>query len=229
MPKTPKRSESVDDFIKAVYSLQQENDRVSTNTLRDTLEITAPSVTDMAQRLVKDGLVDYQKYGGVILTPEGEAMAIKIIRRHRLIELYLVRELGYELYEVHGEAERLEHAVSERFVESLAGKLGDPEFDPHGDPIPTVDGTFAQRELLPLSALPPGAQGTVARLKGTNAEMIQHIIDRGFQLNSDICVLAKDPFDGPITARVDGEARVIGHQVAESIFVQLAETAEPQP
>lgn len=220
MPRKQKRSESVDDFLKAVYTLQQDADRVSTNTLRDRLDITAPSVTDMAQRLVAAGLVDYQKYGGVILTPEGERHALKVIRRHRLIELYLVRELGYELHEVHEEAERLEHAVSERFIEAIARKLGNPELDPHGDPIPTEDGTIAQRSLLPLSRLPEHILATVSRLEGRNPEMLQHILDRGFKLESQVEVLTRDPFEGPITARVDGNERIVGHQVAECIFVE---------
>ncbi|MBC7813828.1 MAG: metal-dependent transcriptional regulator, partial [Burkholderiales bacterium] len=130
------QSKSVDDFLKAIYVLQQQMERVSTNALADVLTISAPSVTDMAQRLVAAGLVDYQKYRGVVLTDAGMEIALKIIRRHRLIELYLVEELGYLLPEVHEEAERLEHAVSERFIEAVATKLGKPAVDPHGDPIP---------------------------------------------------------------------------------------------
>src|SRR5215216_6312158 len=122
MPDHPSRehSESVENFLKAIFSLQQAEERVSTNTLAEALMISAPSVTDMAQRMVKDGLVDYQKYKGVVLTRAGQEVALKIIRRHRLIELYLVTELGYELAEVHHEAEALEHAVSDQFIEALA-------------------------------------------------------------------------------------------------------------
>src|SRR5687768_10044965 len=106
------QSESVQNFLKAVYSLEQQTERVSTNALAEVLNVAAPSITDMAQRLVAGKLIDYQKYQGVRLTPTGEALALKIIRRHRLIELYLVRELGYALLDVHAEAENLEHAVS---------------------------------------------------------------------------------------------------------------------
>lgn len=221
MTKKVARSESVDDFLKAVYQLQQGTDRVSTNDLRDSLGITAPSVTDMAQRLVSAGLIDYQKYGGVLLTDEGVQIALKVLRRHRLIELYLVRELGYELRDVHEEAERLEHAVSERFIEAIAHKLGDPDFDPHGDPIPTADGLIAERDLVPLTLLPLNTAAVVSRLKGSNPELIQHILDRGFELNSQVEVITRDPFEGPITARVDGQDRVVGHHVAESIFVEM--------
>src|SRR5687767_1257324 len=121
MPDQPsgEHSKAVENFLKAIYSLQQDQERVSTNTLAEALMISAPSVTDMAQRMVKDGLVDYQKYKGVVLTDAGQEVALKIIRRHRLIELYLVTELSYELHEVHEEAENLEHAVSDHFIESL--------------------------------------------------------------------------------------------------------------
>lgn len=220
MPRKARRSESVDDFIKAVYTLQQTGQRVSTTTLRDTLEISAPSVTDMAQRLVAAGLVDYEKYRGVILTPAGEEMALKIIRRHRLIELFLVQHLNYELREVHEEAERLEHAVSERFIDAIAQSLGNPSFDPHGDPIPADDGTMAKRTLIPLTALAIGASGIVSQLKTESAEMIQHMLDRGFELGAEVQMIDQDPFDGPVKARVNGSDRVIGHHVAECIYVE---------
>ena len=214
-------SESVENFIKAVYSLQQIEERVSTNTLSEALNISAPSVTDMAQRLVAAGLVDYQRYKGVVLTPAGRELALMVLRRHRLIELYLVRELGYELREVHQEAEKLEHAVSNHFIEAIARKLGNPDFDPHGDPIPAVDGTLAQRQLMPLSDLPQHTMARVSQLKSSSAEMLQHILDRGFELGSAVEVVARDPFDGPITAEVDGHDRVVGHQVAECILVEI--------
>jgi len=215
------QSKSVEDFLKAVFTLQQQEERVSTNTLVDALNIKAPSVTDMAQRLVTAGLVDYQKYRGVVLTEAGREIALKVIRRHRLIELYLVRELGYELREVHGEAERLEHAVSDHFIEALARKLGNPHIDPHGDPIPSPEGVIAEQHLQPLTELAPGIKVTIARLKTNDSEMLQHMLDRGFKLNARIEVIERDPFNGPITALVDGKRRVVGHHVAENILVAV--------
>jgi DtxR family Mn-dependent transcriptional regulator len=220
-PTTPSRS--VEDFLKAVFTLQQESERVQTNTLRDALKIAAPSVTDMAKRLVAAGLIDYQKYRGVILTDAGREIALKVIRRHRLIELYLVRELGYELREVHNEAERLEHAVSDHFIEALSRKLGHPQIDPHGDPIPTAEGVITEREMQPLTMIEPGVKAVISQLKTNDAEMIQHMIDRGFRLNARIEVVERDPFEGPITVHVDGKRRVIGHQVAENILVAAHE------
>ncbi len=220
MTEQANQSKSVEDFLKAVYALQQQSERVSTNTLRDALNITAPSVTDMAQRLVAAGLVDYQKYRGVVLTDTGREIALKVIRRHRLIELYLMRELGYQLHEVHAEAERLEHAVSDHFVESLALKLGNPEIDPHGDPIPSAEGVITQRNLQPLTELHTGRQATISRLRTSDSGMLQHMLDRGFQLDAHIEVIERDPYNGPITVLIDGKRAVVGHQVADSILVE---------
>jgi DtxR family transcriptional regulator, Mn-dependent transcriptional regulator len=214
------QSKSVQDFLKAVYSLQQQAESVSTNALAEELKVKAPSVTDMAQRLVAAELVDYERYKGVRLTPAGEALALKIIRRHRLLELYLVKELGYQLLEVHREAESLEHAVSDHFIEALAAKLGDPNLDPHGDPIPAADGTIIERDLHPLTEWPLHRPAAVSQIKAENAEMLQHILDRGFKLQAQVEVLARDPFDGPVTALVDGEQRIVGHQVAACILVE---------
>ncbi|MCL4251224.1 MAG: metal-dependent transcriptional regulator [Anaerolineae bacterium] len=211
---------AVEDFLKSVFSLQQQQERVSTNDLAHVLGRTQPTVTDMAQRLMTAGLVDYQKYRGVRLTTAGEEIALKILRRHRLIELYLVREMGYALHEVHDEAERLEHAVSDRFIEALSARLDDPQLDPHGDTIPAADGTMAERELLPLSELPERTRATVSRLKATSNDMLQHILDRGFQLGAVVEVLLRDPFDGPITALVDEKQQTIGHGVASCIDVE---------
>lgn len=216
------KSESVQNFLKSVYALQQGMERVSTNAMADLRGISAPSVTDMAQRLEEAGLIDYQKYRGMILTPEGERAALEIIRRHRLIELYLVEELGYALHEVHDEADRLEHAVSDRFIEAIAAKLDHPALDPHGDPIPSADGIIATRDLQPLAQWPVDDSATVARIMAPNQEMLQYIIDRGFRLGAAVSILTRDPFDGPLRVQIEGEEQVIGHNVAECILVEEA-------
>lgn len=217
-------SQSVEDFVKAVYVLQQalegDEERVATNALKDALNKTAPSVTDMAQRLTEMGLIDYLKYHGVRLTESGQGYALNILRRHRLIELYLVQELGYELHEVHDEADRLEHAVSARFIEAIDEKLNYPDFDPHGDPIPAADGSLPSRELLPLSELPLATQARVSRLISNDGEMLQHTLKRGFALEATVEVLARDPFEGPLTVKVGDEETVIGHTIAVRILVE---------
>lgn len=218
-------SQSVEDFLKAVYVLQvhvedEEQTRVSTTALAEALNILPPSVTDMARRMADAGLVDYKRYYGVRLTVQGESVALKVIRRHRLIETYLVEHLGYALHEVHDEAERLEHAVSDRFIEAIARKLDNPTTDPHGDPIPTVDGEIAHPELVSLADLAIGERGIVSRFIAGSDDMLQHIIMRGFQLGVGVKVIGVDPFDGPITVQIGAGDSVIGHSVARSILLQ---------
>lgn len=219
-------SQSVEDFLKKVYTLQQNTERVSTNALADALNITAPSVTDMAQRLVEEGTIDYRKYKGIRLTEEGEQVALNMLRRHRLIELYLVQGLGYELHEVHDEAEALEHTVSDRFIEAIAAKLEHPEFDPHGDPIPDVEGVMPQRDLQPLSSLPLNSHARICRFIMDNPEMLQHSQERGLIMGAELEMLARDPFEGPITLKMQDDTQmVIGYTVASAILVEMLEIA----
>ncbi len=218
-------SEAIQNFLKSVYVLQQQTERASTNAMAQALDISPPSVTDMAQRLGVLGLVDYRKHRGVALTPEGEREALNILRRHRLLELYLVEELDYPLHEVHDEAERLEHAVSDRFIERIAHKLGDPPFDPHGDPIPSADGEIIRRDLCPLTELTSGIPAVVARYKRHETEPLRHILEIGFRLGAPVQVLERAPFDGPITVQIGDQKRVIGHKIGSLILV---EAQDPQ-
>lgn len=213
-------TKSVEDFLKAVYTLQQSSERVSTNALAEALNIVAPSVTDMAKRLSESGLLDYKKYYGVQLTDEGHRIAINMVRRHRLIELYLVQELGYGLHEVHDEAEALEHAVSERFVEAISQKMHQPKFDPHGDPIPDKDGIVLKRNLQSLVDVPLKTHVLISRLISDDNDVLQHMIERGFKLQVEASVVARDPFDGPVTVQIGGTEVVIGHNIAELILVE---------
>ncbi len=216
---------AVENFLKAVYVLQQNlphgEDRVSTNALKDALQKSAPSVTDMAQRLTESKLIDYEKYYGVRLTETGSAIALKIIRRHRLIELYLVSELSYALHEVHDEAEELEHTVSDRFIQAIAEKLGNPQFDPHGDPIPAPDGTIQSRNLQPLSELALATPARVSRLMAETPDKLQHTLDRGFTLNTIVEIVARDPFEGPLTIKLHDGQTIIGHTLAAVILVEV--------
>lgn len=218
----PGTSQSVEDFLKAVYTLQREGDRVSTNALADALRISAPAVTDMAQRLVEEGTVDYLKYRGVRLTEEGERVALQMLRRHRLIETYLVRDLGYQLHEIHDEAEALEHSVSDRFVEAIARKLGEPSYDPHGDPIPNLEGIMQERNLQPLSTLRPNSRARIRRFIMDDPAMLQNTQERGLTMGVTLEVVARDPFEGPVTVRLHAEgSQTIGHKMASSILVEF--------
>ena len=221
---TSRSSQSVEDFLKAVYNLQRERDRVSTNALADALNITAPAVTDMAKRLVEEGTVDYRKYRGLRLTNKGKQVALKMLRRHRLIETYLVHDLGYALHEIHDEAEALEHSVSNRFIEAISRKLGHPQYDPHGDPIPNLDGIMAHRDLQPLSKLALHTPARIRRFVMDNPDMLQDTQARGLMMGMTLEVVARDPFEGPITVQVQSQARMtIGHKMASFILVEFFE------
>ena len=219
------RSQSVEDFLKAIYALQEDGDRVSTNALADMLNITASAVTGMAQRLVDEGTVDYLKYRGVRLTDAGRQVALKMLRRHRLIELYLVQDLGYQLHEVHDEAEALEHTVSDRFVEAIAVKMDNPQYDPHGDPIPNIEGVIPQRDLQPLSKLALHRPARIRRFIMEDPKMLQYTQERGLVIGKALAVIAREPFEGPITLKTgSGKPMAIGHALASQILVDSFET-----
>ncbi len=217
-------SQSVEDFLKAIYYLQRETDRVSTNALAEALDISAPAVTDMAQRLVDEGTVDYLKYRGVRLTDDGEQVALKMLRRHRLIEAYLVQDLGYQLHEVHDEAEALEHTVSDRFVEAISLKLNNPLYDPHGDPIPDMEGVMPVRDLHPLSELALHTPARIRRFVMDDPAMLRATQERDLVMGKTLEVLERDQFDGPIKLVVrPQDVQTIGFKMASFILVELLE------
>ncbi len=217
-------SQSVEDFLKAMYRLQREGGRVATNALADELAISAPAVTDMAQRLHDDGTVDYVKYRGMRLTPKGERVALLMLRRHRLIEAYLVQDLGYALHEVHDEAEALEHSVSDRFVEAISLKLGHPRFDPHGDPIPNLDGVMAERDLQPLTQLALHRPAVVRRFLMHEPALLQATQARGLTMGAALEVTARAPFEGTLEVKVAARpAQTLGYKMAAAILVEIVE------
>ena len=213
-------SRSVDDFLKKVFLLQQAVDRVATNNLAHALDISAASVTDMAQRLRDAKLLDYRKYYGVRLTARGEEIALRVLRRHRLIELFLVQRLGYAMYEVHDEAESLEHAVSDRFIEALAAIMGQPQLDPHGDPIPSVDGRIQTWELQRLCDLPPAQPATIRGLSSTDAIELDQQKGLGFKLGAQVVIENEIDKDGVLSVRVNGARTLISRESAASILVE---------
>lgn len=218
-PPAEPASEAVENFLKAVYTLQNGGERVSTNALAEQLGVKAPSITDMARRMVETGMIDYQKYHGVRLTTLGRITALAVIRRHRLIELFLVQELGYSLREVHHEAERLEHVVSDQFIAAIDRKLGFPEIDPHGDPIPSAEGHIAATNAIPLTTLALETGARVSRLQTSSDEMLAHLIERDIKLGDSVTVHAHDPFDGPLSLTVNGQQRTLGHHAAACVMV----------
>lgn len=212
-------SEAIEDFLKAVYLLQQEQERVQTSQLAEALAITAPSTTEMAKKLARAKLVSHEPYRGIRLTPAGERIALEIVRHHRLIELFLVEALGFRWDEVHDEAERLEHAMSDRLAERIAEYLGDPRFDPHGDPIPSAAGDVQELALTPLSAWPLDTPGVVTRLLNQAPDLLRYLSGKGLTPGAQIAVVRRDPFDGPLTLRTPAGEQVVNPNVAQDVLV----------
>jgi len=213
-------SEAVQDYLKTIYRLQEQSRVVSTSDLAHAMEVTAASVTGMIKKLASLKLVRHSPYRGVVLSRAGQTIALEIIRHHRLLELYLAEALGYSWDKVHEEAERLEHVISEEFEEKIFEVLGRPTRDPHGDPIPAKDGTVTTADHEPLSDLEPGVKGIIRQVSDNDAEMLRFLGARGLVPDTAVTVVAKDPFNGPITVQTDSASHVLGTDLARHIRVK---------
>jgi DtxR family Mn-dependent transcriptional regulator len=171
----------------------------------------------MVKRLSEQGLLEHVPYKGVQLTAEGRRAALRMLRRHRLIEAYLVAFLGYTWDTVHDEAERLEHAVSDALVERMAAVLGNPTVDPHGDPIPTPDGDIHEPASTPLSHVPAGATVEIQQVEEGQPERLRYIASMGLRPGVRVTVVDRQPFDGPITIEVGGRTHVIGSELGHVV------------
>jgi DtxR family transcriptional regulator, Mn-dependent transcriptional regulator len=216
---------SVEDYLKVIWSLSPEGRPASTNDIAHRLELSAASVSGMIKRLSEQGLLEHAPYKGVQLTDEGRRAALRMVRRHRIIEAYLVGFLGYSWDRVHEEAERLEHAVSEDLVERMSRALGHPAADPHGDPIPTADLAIEEVVWTPLPEVPVGELVELRRVASEEPDRLRYLGAMGLQPGATIMVLARQPFQGPITLDVDGRECLIGHELARSIFVERDQPA----
>lgn len=215
-------SEAIQDYLKAIYKLQEQGGVVSTSALAQAMEVTAASTTGMAKKLAGLKLVRHNPYRGVVLTKAGQKVALEIIRHHRLLELYLAEVLGYSWEKVHEEAERLEHVISEEFEAKIFEVLGQPTRDPHGDPIPTKDGTLITADHECLSDLEPGAKGVIRQVSDSDAEMLRYLGSRGLVPDTSLEVLDKAPFNGPLTVRTGRTSHVLGRELARHIWVEAA-------
>jgi DtxR family Mn-dependent transcriptional regulator len=217
---------SVEDYLKAIYRLTPEGRAAGTSEIANLLELAPASVSGMVKRLSEHGLLEHVPYKGVQLTEEGRRAALRTIRRHRLIEAYLVAFLGYTWDTVHDEAERLEHAVSDQLVERMASVLGHPSVDPHGDPIPDVDGAIHEPASTPLSELPEGILVELRRVDESDPERLRYIASIGLHPGARVIVVDRQPFHGPITIEVEGQSHVIGHELGHVLrCVPLGEDA----
>ena len=174
----------------------------------------------MVQRLARDDLVKHVRYGGVSLTGRGRRAALRVVRRHRLLETFLVDELGMGWGQVHEEAEALEHAVSDRVLEAIAAKLGDPTRDPHGDPIPSADLEIDEAPAVSLDRLPQGTKGRLVRILDANEALLDYLDGLGVSLGDEVEVLSLEPFGGPFTVSVDGRKRSLGRLAAAALSVE---------
>jgi DtxR family transcriptional regulator, Mn-dependent transcriptional regulator len=215
--------QAIEDYLKTIYMLEREESPVSTSRISAARNVKPGSVTSMIQRLHKLNLVDYKKHYGVALTQSGQEIALEVIRHHRLVELYLMDALGFSWDEVHEEADLLEHVISEKLEERMAAALNFPEFDPHGDPIPSKEGLMVDIRGQRLSKIKIGQTVTLARvLDDENSDLLRYLANIGLLPGARVTVVDVAPFDGPITVLIDGKEKVVGHKVALTILVEKA-------
>lgn len=224
MPTTREHlTHAVEDYLKAIYMIQSAQGRATTNEIADRLAVTPASVTGMIKKLANTDppLVEYRKHQGVQLTPEGERVALEIVRHHRLLELYLHQILGYDWEDVHAEADRLEHVISEEFEERISEALGHPSHDPHGDPIPTRELEIPASPSTRLSDLRQGSRAVVHRVQDRDPELLKYLSEIGMVPQARVQVLQYSQFDENLHLQIEGQAApvVLGPRITRQIFV----------
>ena len=218
-------SQSIEDYLKVIYKLQHGSDaptQVTTSILAERMGVTAASATNMIKKLAEVNLLEYAPYKGVVLREAGEKIALETIRHHRLIELYLSEALGYSWDAVDAEAERLEHAISEKLEERIDSMLGHPTIGAHGEPIPDKNGQVEEQTYARLSDIDRGQRAVVKRVSDRDPAMLRYMDDMGVQLNTVVEVCEKAPFKGPLTLLIEtDQPQTLGLEVARHIFVDL--------
>jgi DtxR family Mn-dependent transcriptional regulator len=212
---------SIQDYAKAVYALQARGgEAVSTNELAQRLGVTPGSASGMVRKLAELGLLEHVPYRGFRLTPAGKRLALKVIRRHRLLELFLAEALQMSWDQVHAEAEVLEHALSEELEQLIAERLGDPRFDPHGDPIPTADFELPELQTISLLELGEGRRGRFVRVSDSDPEKLRYLAKQQIELGDLLEVKERQPFGGPLVIRCPSGERAIGSELAGVMRVE---------
>lgn len=212
-------TQAVEDYLKAVYEIQRERGKVNTTALAERLDVAPASVTGMIKKMAEMKLVTHEPYQGVALTKAGIKIALEVIRHHRLVELYLTEALGVPWDQVHAEAEKWEHVLSEELEERMDTLLGHPTTDPHGAPIPSRDGTLAQPARVRLVELEPGQSASVAEVSDHDPALLRYLGDLGLYPKVRVTVITIAPFHGPLTLRVGEVEHTIGHEAAQHIYV----------
>ncbi len=216
---------AVEDYLKAIYEIAGQSERVAPSTVAAKLRVSQAAVTKMIKRLRTRKLVRYARARGVELTDAGRLAALETIRHHRLLEAYLHQALGYSWDEVDREAEVLEHVISEDFEDRIDRLLGHPTHDPHGSPIPTKDGRIEEVPLPALADLVTGQNGVVRRVFGRDPKMLRYLKELGIELGTRVELVERAPFQGPLRVRVNGTERAIGPELARAVFVAIDEGA----
>jgi DtxR family transcriptional regulator, Mn-dependent transcriptional regulator len=212
-------TDAMQDYVKEIYKLRLEGKRATTSAIADRMGVRPPSVTAMVKRLSALGLAEHAPYRGAELTPAGERVALEVIRHHRLLELYLAEALGLSLDEVHSEADRLEHALSEELEAKIDLALGYPTHDPHGDPIPDAELRLDRKRLRTLASLEPGDEATIRRVPDGDDELLRYLAKLALVPGEKITLRAAEPFGGPLTVRVGKAEHAISRELAAGIGV----------
>jgi DtxR family Mn-dependent transcriptional regulator len=216
------RSHAVEDYAKAIYTLETRDDEpVSTNALADRLHVTPGSVSAMLRKLAELELVTHQPYHGVRLTPAGRRVALEVIRHHRLLESFLAEVLDMPWDRVHQEAEVLEHVLSTELEEVIAAKLGNPTHDPHGDPIPSADFSIDEAPTVSLAELPADTRGVFVRVSDSDPEMLRYLGERGVTPGACFEVVDRQPFGGPLFVRFGADVHPLGGELAQAMRVEV--------
>jgi DtxR family transcriptional regulator, Mn-dependent transcriptional regulator len=217
---------AVEDYLKAIYQLSERGAPVSTSAIAERLGVAAGSVTGMLKRLAEAGLVEHTRYYGARLTEDGAANAVRTIRRHRILELFLVDVLGYTWDRVHDEAERLEHVVSDELIDRMAGVLGQPDADPHGAPIPgSGSEAFEETDYPSLAELGAGACATLRRVPDEDAAALRYLAELDLRPGAVLEVVDIAPFNGPLRVLINGREQVVGRELAWHVKVEPRDDA----
>jgi DtxR family transcriptional regulator, Mn-dependent transcriptional regulator len=216
----PPLTRSVEDYLKSVFHLTSQGGFATTSDIAQMLEVAPPSVSGMMKRLSETGLIEHVPYRGVQLTPQGRRAALQMIRRHRILESYLTGKLGYDWGDVHVEAERLEHAVSDKLIARMAEALGEPRYDPHGAPIPTEGGEIEEAELTTLADGRIGATLILRQVGDEDPARLRYLAEQGLMPGTRLLVLDRQPFNGPTTVQFGAETRVVGQELAMLLWCE---------
>lgn len=214
-------SRSAQDYLKHIYKLQASSGTVQTSILAERMGVAAPSATNMVARLAEAGLLHHTPYRGVALTEQGARIALEVIRHHRLWEAFLHQALGVPIDQLHGEAERLEHELSDELEAHIVRHLGDPLLDPHGDPIPDQDGQVVGTAYPTLASAAAGQRAAIRRVPDGDPAFLRYIESLGLLPGATVEMRHKEPFRGPMTVAVGGSERVIGYELASKLYVEL--------